>query len=202
MLKLKLQYFAHLLRTANSLEKTPMLGKFEGRKRKWKSLSLVRLLSDSMDYIFLQARILEWVAFPFSRGSSQPRDWTHVSRIAGRFFTTWAIREGDDKGWTDWMSSPTQRTWVWANSSSWWRTGKSGVLQSMRLQRIRHKWATEEHKKTVPLQVSLSMGFLRQEYWKWVAISFSREFSPPRNGTRVSCIGRQIFFYHWATREA
>ena len=44
MLKLKLQYFAHLLRTANSLEKTPMLGKFEGRKRKWKSLSPVRLL--------------------------------------------------------------------------------------------------------------------------------------------------------------
>ena len=35
----------------------------------------------------LQARILEWVAFPFSRGSSQPRDQTQVSHIAGRFFT-------------------------------------------------------------------------------------------------------------------
>ena len=41
----------------------------------------------------LQARILEWVAFPFSRGSSQPRDWTQVSRIAGGFFTIWATRE-------------------------------------------------------------------------------------------------------------
>ena len=41
----------------------------------------------------LQARILEWVAFPFSRRSSQPTDWTQVSRIAGRFFTNWAIRE-------------------------------------------------------------------------------------------------------------
>ena len=41
----------------------------------------------------LQARILEWAAFPFSRGSSQPRDQTQVSRIAGRFFTNWAIRE-------------------------------------------------------------------------------------------------------------
>ena len=39
-------------------------------------------------------RILEWVAFPFSRASSQPRDWTQVSRIAGRFFTSWATREG------------------------------------------------------------------------------------------------------------
>ena len=36
----------------------------------------------------LQARMLEWVAFPFSRRSSQPRDGTQVSRIAGRFFTS------------------------------------------------------------------------------------------------------------------
>ena len=41
----------------------------------------------------LQARILEWVAMPFPRGSSQPRDRTHVSCIAGGFFTVWAIRE-------------------------------------------------------------------------------------------------------------
>ena len=38
-------------------------------------------------------RILEWVAYPFSRGSSQPRNWTGVSCIAGGFFTNWAIRE-------------------------------------------------------------------------------------------------------------
>ena len=36
----------------------------------------------------LQARILESIAFPFSRGSSQPRDQTQVSRIAARFFTS------------------------------------------------------------------------------------------------------------------
>ena len=41
----------------------------------------------------LQARILEWVAIFFSRGSSQPRYWTWVSHIAGRLFTTWATRE-------------------------------------------------------------------------------------------------------------
>ena len=38
----------------------------------------------------LQARRLEWVAVPFSRESSQPRDWTQVSRVAGGFFTSWA----------------------------------------------------------------------------------------------------------------
>ena len=41
----------------------------------------------------LHTRILEWVAFPFSRGSSQPMDWTQVSCIAGGFFTSWATRE-------------------------------------------------------------------------------------------------------------
>ena len=38
-------------------------------------------------------RILEWGAYPFSRGSFQPRDWTKVSCISGRFFTSWATRE-------------------------------------------------------------------------------------------------------------
>ena len=41
----------------------------------------------------LQARILEWVAISFSRGSSQPRDWIQVSRIAGRFFANWDTKE-------------------------------------------------------------------------------------------------------------
>ena len=57
-------------------------------------------LCDPMDYTvhgILQARILEWVAVPFSRGSSQPRDWTQVSHIVGGFFTSWARREAQDK---------------------------------------------------------------------------------------------------------
>ena len=39
--------------------------------------------------------------------------------------------EGDDRGWDGWMASPTQCTWVWVDSRSWWWTGKPGVLQSM-----------------------------------------------------------------------
>ena len=53
-------------------------------------------LWDTMHYTvhgILQARILEWVAFPFSRRSSQPRDQTQVSHTAGRFFTSWTTRE-------------------------------------------------------------------------------------------------------------
>ena len=45
--------------------------------------------------------------------------------------------EGDNRGWDGWMASPTQQTWVWANSERWWKTGKLGVLQSMGSQRVR-----------------------------------------------------------------
>ena len=68
----------------------------------WYEVKIAQLcptLCDPMDYTvhgILQARILEWVAFPFSRGSSQPRDRTQVSHIAGGFFTSWATREAQE----------------------------------------------------------------------------------------------------------
>ena len=52
-------------------------------------------------------------------------------------------REGNDRGWDDWMASLTRGIWVWASSGSWWWTGKSGLLQSMGSQRVRHNWVTE-----------------------------------------------------------
>ena len=101
-------------------------------------------------YCILQARILELVAIPFSRGSSWPRDQTHVSRIAGKFFTSWATM---------------QKTWVWAlgqedplekrmathSSILAWRilwTEEHGRLQSMWSQRAGHDWVTNRHTHT------------------------------------------------------
>ena len=83
MLKLKLQYFGHLVQRADSFEKTVML---EGLR---------------------------------------------------------AGGEGDDRGWHGWMASLTQWTWIWVNSGSWWWTGRPGMLQSMRSQRVGHSWVTE-----------------------------------------------------------
>ena len=51
--------------------------------------------------------------------------------------------EGDNRGWDGWMASPTQWTWVWVNSGSWWWTGRPDVLGFMGSQRVRHDWATE-----------------------------------------------------------
>ena len=56
----------------------------------------------------LQARILEWVAFPFSRGYSEPWDWTQVSHIAGSFFTSWATMEAHLQALVRYKSSYTQ----------------------------------------------------------------------------------------------
>ena len=66
---------------------------------KVKVTQLCPTLCNPMDYTvheILQARILEWVAFPFSRGSSQSRDRTQVSHIADGFFTFWATREAQE----------------------------------------------------------------------------------------------------------
>ena len=82
MLKLKLQYFGHLMQRADSLEKTLMLGEIEARRR----------------------------------GRQRMR----------------------------WMASPTQWTCVRASSGRWWRTGKSGVLQSVGSQRVRNNWVTKQ----------------------------------------------------------
>ena len=61
---------------------------------KCKSLSHIRLFATLWSvYRILLASTLEWVAIPFSRGSSWPKDRTGVSCIASRFFTIWAIRE-------------------------------------------------------------------------------------------------------------
>ena len=65
-------------------------------KMKVQFAQLYPTLYDPMDHTLhgiLQARMLEWIAVPFSRGSSEARDRTQVSHIAGGSFTSWATRE-------------------------------------------------------------------------------------------------------------
>ena len=83
--------------------------------------------------------------------------------------------EGDDRGQDGWVASPTQRTWVWASSVRWWRTGKPGVLQSMGSQRVRHDWKTEKKKKKKRL-VSSAYSFLA--FW-----SFTLVWPVPKSGS-------------------
>ena len=108
--------------------------------------------------------------------------------------------EGDDSGWDGWMASPTQWTWIWINSRSWWWTGRPGMVRFWGLQRVGHDWATELN-WTITHQASSVPGISQATILEWVAISFSRASSWPRDETYLSWIGRQSL-YHWATREA
>ena len=70
-------------------------------------------LCHPMDYTIhgiLKAGILEWVAISFPRGSSQPSDWTQVSHTAGRFFTSWTIREAQEY-WSGSLSLSSRSSW-------------------------------------------------------------------------------------------
>ena len=176
MLKLKLQYFGHLMGKADSFEKTHDAGRF---------------------------------------------------RAGG---------QRDDRGWDCWMVSPTQWTWVWVDSRSWWWTGRPGVLQFMGSKGVGHDWATElnwwlihvevwqkttEFCKAIILQLknklknkSAEVGchFLLQGIFptqglnpglpnckqilyclEWVDSSSSRRSSWSRDLTHVSCIAGRVF---------
>ena len=128
-----------------------------------------------MDYIvhgILQARILEWVAFPFSRGSSQPRDWTQVSWNAGGFFTIWTTRKPKNTG----VSSLSLLQWIFPNQES-----NQGLLQCRQiLYHLSHQGSSR--------------------ILEWVAYPFSSGSSQTRNWTRVSWIAGR-FFTNWTTRE-
>ena len=81
--------------------------------------------------------------------------------------------ERDDRGWDGWMASPTQWTWVWVNSGSWWWTGSHGVLQFMGSQRIGHDWVTELN--------------WTDWCWSWNSITLATWCEEPTHGKRPWC---------------
>ena len=96
-----------------------------GLEVKWSEVAQSCLtLCDPMDcsltgfsvHGIFQARVLEWVAISFSRGSSWPRDRTWVSGIVGRCFTLWATREAGKKDWKEVLKSVTLNEQQWENA--------------------------------------------------------------------------------------
>ena len=62
----------------------------------------------------------------------------------------WRQEKKGTTGCYSWMASPTQQTWVWASSMSWWWTRRPGMLQSMGSQRVGHDWVNELKEATLP----------------------------------------------------
>ena len=95
----------------------------------------------------------------------------HVkSWLSGKDPDAWerlrAWAEGDDRGWDDWMASPSQWTWVWVNPRSWWWTERPGMLQFMGLQRARHASATKLTESLVLCVCQFSLCGLRDSVKK------------------------------------
>ena len=155
----------------------------------------------------LQDRVLEWVAFPFSRGSSQPRDWTQVSCIAGGFFTRI-------------LAGGLFTRILYQNLRPQGKPKNTGVA-SLSLQRI---FPTQElnqgllHCRRILYQLSYQgnptrscltlcnpidcsllgssvHGISQAKILEWVAIPCSRGLSRPRDQTLISCLGRQILYH-------
>ena len=101
--------------------------------------------------IFVRVRLFKLFLLLFvNLKMSQVRDW-HFTKtsplwlILNSISLSSLIREGDNRGWDDWMASPTPWTWVWVNSGSWWWTGRPGALRFMEFQRVKHDWVTEQN---------------------------------------------------------
>ena len=135
-----------------------IIGKWRRNTRKitWKLekvfIQKVKVVSNSLrPHGILQARILEGVGIPFSRGSFQPRDRTQVSRITGGFFTIWAPGEPKNTGVGSW--SLLQRS---SQPRNW--TGVSGIAG-----RFYTSWATKE----AHLYTGVCLHILIKFSWRW-----------------------------------
>ena len=103
----------------------------------------------------------------FGKDSDAGRDWG---------------QEEKGRGWDGWMVSPTQWTWVWVNSRSWWWTGRPGVLWFMGLQRVGHDWATElnwtEHLTKTNSKLLLTFHWPKASHMSKSNLKLSRSVQP------------------------
>ena len=138
----------------------------------------------------LQARILEWVAMPSSRASSQCRDGTQDSHIADGFFTIWATKVKVAQSYVT-LCDPMEYTAL-------------GILQARIL-----KWVAFPFLGDLPnpdllhcRQILYQLNYKGSpKILEWVAYPFSNRSSQPRNQTGISHIAGR-FFTNWAIREA
>ena len=166
-------------------------------------------LSGSLVYGILQARILEWVAISFSGGSSQPRGWTQVSCITGRFFTNWAMREAPH-AWaegskyivTAWITNPLEvydlrqimLVVLIPHAITKWSKGpgKGDWERKVWFTRFAHLWPLPSQGCWVSLGIGRSVKTLiRLPFWGLPSV-ITRLHETAEQGSSLACAGRVI----------
>ena len=162
-----------------------------------------------------QARILEWVAIPFSRGSSWPEDQTHISCIAGGFFTTEPPGKPCSRQraykfiWVDWVleGGPSKLSTCYSSSHNQKNSSGDVIPKALFLLVVSCMYLAAPLCLTLfdPMDCSLPgssvHGILQERILEWVAMPSSRGSSQPRDGAQVFLIAGRFFIF-WTTREA
>ena len=159
----------------------------------------------------LQARILEWVAMPSSRGSSQPRDWTQVSCIASRFFDIWATKEvlrriRDDAKVGGWR--PRMMVFIFSEMGSSWDGNKdddgiyfTGLFWGWNVKvLVVQSCLTLCDPMDCSPRASSVHGFSRQGYWSGLPFPSPGDLPDSGMEPRSPALAGG-FFTVWATRE-
>ena len=113
---------------------TVVLGKTFESPLECKEIKLVNLKKKNQSWIFIGRNDAETEA-PILWPPAAKRWLIRKDSDAGK---DWRQEEKGTTRWGGWMASLTQWTWVWTSFGRWWRTGKPGMLQSMRSQRVGH----------------------------------------------------------------
>ena len=174
-------------------------------KVKVKIAQLCLTLCDPIDYTvhgILQTRILEWVAFPFFRESSQPRDWTQVSGVAGGFFTSWATREAQEI----WSGSLSLLQWIFLAQES-----NRGLLHCrLIIYQLSYKGSMESINtlytfssviKDTPQRVLANMKSFKSSIWNVkvhsLCVSASHTSLRNRNTRSALCFATPLLILPW-----